>query len=87
MPLFLDVLKKSFTSRKKAKIESDGSLMGTKGVEERIVVIRNTQVIADADVAMLYGVDTKRVNEAVRNNLNKFPADYMFELNKSELRD
>ena len=34
--------------------------MGTKGVEERIVVIRNTQVIADADVAMLYGVDTKR---------------------------
>jgi len=61
--------------------------MGTKGVEERIVVIRNTQVIADADVAMLYGVDTKRVNEAVRNNLNKFPADYMFELNKSELRD
>lgn len=61
--------------------------MGTKGVEERIVVIRNTQVITDADVAMLYGVDTKRVNEAVRNNLNKFPADYMFELNKSELRD
>jgi len=61
--------------------------MGTKDVKERIVVIRNTQVIADADVAMLYGVDTKRVNEAVRNNLNKFPADYMFELNKSELRD
>ena len=61
--------------------------MGTKDVEERIVDIRNMQVIADADVAMLYGVDTKRVNEAVRNNLNKFPADYMFELNKSELRD
>ena len=67
--------------------ETEGFLMGTKDVEERIVVIRNTQVIADADVAMLYGVDTKRVNEAVRNNLNKFPADYMFELNKSELRD
>ena len=61
--------------------------MGTKDVEERIVDIRNMQVIADADVAMLYGVDTKRVNEAVRNNLNKFPADYMFELNKSELQD
>ena len=67
--------------------ETEGFLMGTKDVKERIVVIRNTQVIADADVAMLYGVDTKRVNEAVRNNLNKFPADYMFELNKSELRD
>ena len=67
--------------------ETEGFLMGTKDVKERIVVIRNTQVIADADVAMLYGVDTKRVNEAVRNNLNKFPSDYMFELNKSELRD
>jgi hypothetical protein len=55
--------------------ETEGFLMGTKDVKERIVVIRNTQVIADADVAMLYGVDTKRVNEAVRNNLNKFPAD------------
>ena len=61
--------------------------MGTKGVEERIVVIRNTQVIADADVAVLYGVQTKEINQAVRNNTDKFPVDYMFELNKSELRD
>ena len=45
------------------------------------------EVIADADVAELYGVETKRVNEAVRNNPDKFPAKYMFELTKSELRD
>ena len=61
--------------------------MGTKDVKERIVVIRNTQVIADADVAVLYGVQTKEINQAVRNNTDKFPVDYMFELNKSELRD
>ena len=44
-------------------------------------------VIADADVAALYGVETKRVNEAVKNNLNKFPSDYMFELSSDENKD
>lgn len=55
-------------------------------VENKIAVIRKHQVIADADVADLYGVETRRVNEAVRNNLDKFPSDYMFELSKSELQ-
>lgn len=41
-------------------------------------------VIADADVAKLYGVETKRVNEAVRNNPDKFPEDYMFVLSSEE---
>lgn len=56
-------------------------------VEDKIAVIRNQEVIADADVAFLYGVETKRVNEAVRNNPDKFPAQYMFELTTSELSD
>ena len=56
-------------------------------VEDKIAVIRNLEVIADADVAALYGVETREVNQAVRNNPDKFPARYMFELNKSELRD
>ena len=55
-------------------------------VENKIAVIRKLQVIADADVAELYGVDTKEVNQAVRNNPDKFPKDYMFELTKSELQ-
>jgi hypothetical protein len=45
-----------------------------------IVEIKGTAVIADADVAALYGVTTKRVNEAVKNNPDKFPAGYMYEL-------
>ena len=61
--------------------------LSMKEVEDRIAVIRNVEVIADADVAALYGVETKRVNEAVRNNPDKFPAHYMFELSKSELSD
>ena len=56
-------------------------------VEDKIAVIRNLEVIADADVAALYGVETREVNQAVRNNPDKFPARYMFELSKSELRD
>ena len=56
-------------------------------VETMIVTLRNVPVIADADVAALYGVETKRVNEAVRNNFVRFPKDYMFELTKSELRE
>ena len=43
-------------------------------VEGKIAVIRNQEVIADADVAALYGVETKRINEAVRNNPDKFPS-------------
>ena len=45
------------------------------------------EVIADADVAAIYGVDTKYVNRAVRNNPDKFPPLYVFELTANELRD
>lgn len=62
-------------------------LIDTKEVEDKITVIRNMEVIADADVAALYGVETREVNQAVRNNKDKFPADYMFELTKSELHN
>lgn len=53
-------------------------------VRNNIVLMRDIPVITDADVASLYGVETKRVNEAVRNNPEKFPADYMFVLTKEE---
>ena len=56
-------------------------------VQKRIVVVRRQSVILDADVAALYGVETKRVNEAVRNNRDKFPADYMISLTDEEFED
>ena len=56
-------------------------------VEDKIAVLRNQEVIADADVAYLYGVETREVNQAVKNNVDKFPSSYMFELSSSELRD
>ena len=51
------------------------------------IEIGQQPVVADADVAALYGVETKRVNEAVKNNPDKFPEDYMFVLTTDELRD
>lgn len=53
-------------------------------VRDSIVVIRDMPIIVDADVASLYGVETRRVNEAVRNNPDKFPEDYMFVLSSEE---
>lgn len=56
----------------------------TKDVEQRMIVLRKQPVLLDTDVAELYGVETKRVNEAVRNNPKKFPSSYIFELDKYE---
>lgn len=53
-------------------------------VQEKIITIRNHKVIIDADVAELYGVETKRVNEAVKNNPEKFPGGYLFEITNQE---
>ncbi|MHB1697462.1 MAG: ORF6N domain-containing protein [bacterium] len=53
-------------------------------VESKIIDVRGEKVILDSDVAALYGVETKRINEAVKNNPDKFPEGYIFELNKNE---
>ena len=54
-------------------------------VEEKIITLRNQQVILDCDVAELYGVATKEINQAVKNNPRKFPEGYIFELNNQEI--
>lgn len=53
-------------------------------IESLIRVIRGQQVMLDSDLAMLYGVETKRLNEQVKRNLNRFPEDFMFQLTKEE---
>lgn len=69
---------------KKEKNEVELIPVTTKDVEARMIVLRNQPVLIDADVAVLYGVETKRINEAVRNNPKKFPYGYIFELDKYE---
>src|ERR1035438_137715 len=55
------------------------------GVEELIITIRDQRVILDADIALLYGVSTKHLNQQVKRNLNRFPPDFMFQLSKEEV--
>ncbi|MGL4593924.1 MAG: ORF6N domain-containing protein [Thermoguttaceae bacterium] len=62
-------------------------LLSLSIVEEKIRVIRNQEVILDSDLAVLYGVKTMRINEAVKNNPGKFPAGYVFELTPDEKRE
>ena len=53
-------------------------------VREKIYIIRGKKVMFDKDLAMLYEVSTKRLNEAVKRNIKRFPEDFMFQLNKIE---
>lgn len=53
-------------------------------IKERIYIIRGKKVMLDRDLAMLYGVPTKRLNEVVKRNPKRFPSDFMFQLNKQE---
>ena len=50
-----------------------------------IYLIRGKKVMLDRDLANLYGVETKRLKEQVKRNIERFPEDFMFELSKSEL--
>jgi hypothetical protein len=56
----------------------------TEIVQTKIYFIRGHKVMLDADIAEIYGVETKRINEAVRNNPEKFPKDFYFELSPEE---
>ncbi|MCW8895514.1 ORF6N domain-containing protein [Sulfurimonas sp.] len=55
-----------------------------ENIQNKIFTVRDLQVMLDADLAELYSVETKRINEAVKNNLDKFPNDFYFELSKEE---
>jgi len=53
-------------------------------IEHAVLLIRREKVILDSDLAKLYGVKTKRLNEQVKRNQNRFPEDFMFQLTDQE---
>jgi hypothetical protein len=63
------------------------SLVSLETIEKRILFIRYQRVMLDADLAELYGVTTKRLNEQVKRNRNRFPEDFMFQLTEEEKID
>lgn len=62
-------------------------IINENNIKDKIYTIRNLQVMLDRDLAELYGVETKRINEAVKNNQDKFQDDFYFELSDYEFED
>ena len=63
------------------------SIIPDDTVINKIYFIRNQKVMIDRDLAMLYGVETKRLKEQVKRNLERFPEDFMFVLSKEEFQN
>ncbi len=63
---------------------TDKNLIKLETVQDKIIDIRGEKVILDSDVAALYGVETRDINKAVKNNPDKFPEGYIFELTVKE---
>ena len=61
--------------------------LAATGVEKMNRVIRSKQVLHDRDIAMLYGVETRAINQAVKRNIDRFPERYCFQLAKNELEN
>lgn len=68
----------------KITVLTTGEVVAKEPIEKKIYTVRNVQVILDMDIAELYGIETKRLNEQVRRNSSRFPDDFMFQLTKSE---
>ena len=62
-------------------------LISEELIANKIYVVRNQKVMLDRDLAELYEVETKRLKEAVRRNIDRFPEDFMFEMNDTELEN
>jgi hypothetical protein len=58
-----------------------------KQIQKTIILVRGVKVILDSDLAALYGVETRRLNEQVRRNIKKFPEDFMFQLSRNEFEN
>ena len=71
-------------SRLRSQIVTSNSVVLVERVERRILAIRGHKVMLDADLAELYGVATKALNQAVRRNIERFPRDFMFQLTRKE---
>lgn len=63
------------------------ALIPVEMIEKKILLIRGEKVMLDADIAELYGVETKMLVRAVKRNIDRFPADFMIQLNREEFEN
>jgi hypothetical protein len=66
------------------KVMENANVISDNIINRSILLIRGQKVMLDADLAELYGVKTKRLNEQVKRNINRFPSDFMFQLSDEE---
>ena len=64
--------------------KSDQEIIPLESIQQRIYLIRGHKVMLDSDLAELYAVQTFNLNKAVKRNIDRFPADFMFQLTKEE---
>jgi len=67
------------------KMSKGRSLIPLERIERSILMIRGQKVMLDRDLAQLYGVETRALNQAVRRNIDRFPEDFMFRLTREEI--
>src|SRR5688572_21579735 len=70
----------------KKEEQQDTSITPTERISRSVILVRGERVILDRELAAIYGVTTKRLNEQVRRNLARFPADFMFQLTEPEAK-
>jgi hypothetical protein len=66
---------------------SDKLILSEETISNKIYVIRNQKVMLDSDLALLYGIETKVLNQAVKRNVSRFPEDFMFQLTEVEFQN
>ena len=69
------------------RTKPDSRSFAVEAIASRIVTLRGERILLDADLAALYGVETRRLNEQVRRNRRRFPADFVFRLTREELEN
>ena len=77
-------MKENQTNESKAVVLHDSRTVSLAEIQARIYTVRNVQVMIDRDLALLYGVETRALKQAVRRNLDKFPDDFMLRLSENE---
>jgi len=65
----------------------DVALLPPERIERSILLIRGQKVMLDADLAALYGVETKQLVRAIKRNISRFPPDFMFQLSKDDFEN
>jgi hypothetical protein len=68
----------------RTKTERSLELLPLPAIQQRILVVRERHVMLDEDLAVLYGVETRRLIQQVKRNIDRFPSDFMFQLTKDE---